>query len=67
MHAYARPLVQLVAYGGEDGVVGAFHAEYEGHAKRRQPHAAMSGALCLPVPSTPCLLGCLMRRSAGGP
>lgn len=40
-----RPVLpQLVAYGGEDGEVGVFKAEYEANSKRRMPHTAVAGA-----------------------
>lgn len=35
---------QFVAYGGEDGVVGVFRADYEPAARRRQHHMAVAGA-----------------------
>ena len=38
-----HPTLQVVAYGGEDGEVGAFQAEYEGSAKRRSSHMAIGG------------------------
>ena len=34
---------QLVAYGGEDGEVGLFWVEYEGHSKRRMKHKGVAG------------------------
>lgn len=38
------PWLQFVAYGGEDGVVGVFRADYEPAARRRQHHTAVAGA-----------------------
>lgn len=40
--AAAAPL-QIVAYGGEDGEVGVFRAEYEANSRRRISHAAVAG------------------------
>jgi hypothetical protein len=61
----------VVGYGGEDGEVGLFQADYEPQSRRRLPHNAIAGArdaVRCPAPlgqrsvraaaldATPCLL-----------
>lgn len=38
-----NPLVQLVAYGGEDGEVGVWPADYSGDTRKRRPHTPLAG------------------------